>query len=231
MNFLDKLLRRGLRNLKLIRNDNAKNSKFLNSFVDKFEARKKVQSLYDWDEEKFDVTESKFNMEAFHTNEPENIDRKNLQIIKELSVPSIINFININCSADNLKLYLRSTSVSSQDAQIILSLPNATFRRSLMLSIVKSFKHLFPKRFIQIDGEKDKNVEWIVINLKVATVHIMDPEYRNGIGLDEKFEAELLPGPVDDIPQFLDKFTKNPPYSISRKPNFIEKFIKNRDKE
>lgn len=196
----------------------------------KLEARKKVQNLYDWEEDNVEASESKFYMEAFQNDQPEKIECPNLKIVENLSVESIINFLNESCSAIDLKVYSSSSvPIPNQNAQIVLSLPNSAVRRSLMFSILKSFKHIFPKRFIPIDGDTDKSAEWIVMNLTAATVHIMDPQYRKYVDLDGKFDDESCPRLDDEVPQFLDKFAKNPPRSISRKPNFIEKFMKNKE--
>ena len=217
---LDKLLIRGLRQLRLRPRPRSLKP------IDKTEIRKKVQSLHEVVEEETEEwgVGSKFQMEAFSQFAvKEKVNE--IMPVSDTNIDTVIEFIKSSSSAEKLKIY------TGHDAsQIILSLSSVPARQALLSSILKSFKPLFPKRFISVDGHADKKAEWIVIDLKRVIVHIFDPQIRSEINLDGKLEAEMGMKLEDDPADFMNKLSNSLPRSIASRPNFIEKFRMSKDK-
>ena len=230
---MDKLLKRGLRQLRLIYRINDKSKKF--EPINKEEIRKKVQSLHEFEEdlEEWGVG-SKFQMEAFklETSKTESQNEsKNIICVNDLKIESIIKFISDSSASDNLKLYQQQPQDDPEKVtQIVLSLPSTPARRALLQSILTAFKPLFPKRNIAIDGDSEKKADWIVIDLKTVLIHIFDPQTRLEVDLDGKFEKELETRPDESLPTFIKNLSNSLPRSIASRPNFIEKFLKNKQK-
>lgn len=221
---MDKLLKRGLRQLRLAYRITEKSRIKSLEPINKAEIRKKVQSLHEFEEdlEEWGV-DSKFQMEAFQLETPKT-ESKTKNIPNDIKIESILKFISESKTADNLKLYQATDKVP----QIVLSLPSTPARRALLQSILKAFKPLFPKRNIPVDGENDKKADWLVIDLKTVLVHIFDPQTRLEVDLDGKFEKELEARPDESLPTFIKNLSNSLPRSIASRPNFIEKFLKNK---
>lgn len=217
---LDKLVKRGLRQLRLKVPSKAKLSDQV--IIDRVEIRKKVQSLHEIEEEPVDWgVGSKFHMEAFSQFEeslPSKLNGNANTMASDSNLDTIIKFIEDSSAAENLKVY-RSSDVT----QVILSLSSVPARRALLQSILKSFKPLFPRRCISVDGDADKKAEWLVIDLKRTVVHVFDPTIRLEIDLDGKLEGEIGMKPESQA-EFLHKFTNSLPRAIASRPNLIEKF-------
>ena len=98
----------------------------------------------------------------------------------------------------------------------------------MLQSILMACKPLFPKRRISVDGDGEKKADWIVIDLKSVIVHIFDPQTRIEVDLDGKLEKELGSRPDESLTTFISNFTNSLPRSIASRPNFIEKYIKNK---
>lgn len=222
---MDKLLKRGLRQLRLAYriNENRKLEP-----INKEEIRKKVQSLHEFEEdlEEWGVG-SKFQMEAFHL-EPSKTETKKIPFVNDLKIESIIKFISETSISDNLKLYQPTQADPEKVPQIVLSLPSTPARRALLQSVLTAFKPLFPKRSIAVDGESDKKADWIVIDLKTVLLHIFDPQTRLEVDLDGKLEKEIGSLPDESLPTFIENLRNSLPRSIASRPNFIEKFLKNK---
>ena len=218
---LDKLLYRGLRQLRLRPRSLPKQV-----VIDRAEIRKKVQSLHEIEEEPVEWgVESKFQMEAF-TQFDVKVKKDQVIRVSDNNLDTVIEFIKGSSAADNLKIY------NGKDAsQILLSLSSVPARQALLQLILTSFKPLFPKRFISVDGNSDKKAEWIVIDLKGVIVHIFDPQIRSMIDLDGKLESEIGMKLEDNPSEFLNKFSNSLPRSIASKPNFIEKFRLRKSKQ
>ena len=215
---LDKLLKRGLRQLRLKGRVTPKRADSL--LIDKNEIRKKVQSLHEIEEEPVEWgVGSKFQMEAFAQFEEKPAAKEINLTVSDTNPDTIIKFIKESSASENLKVYKSENEVM----QVILSLSSVPARRSLLQSILKSFKPLFPKRCICVDGDSDKKAEWIVIDLKTVIVHIFDPPVRTEIDLDAKLENEIGMKP-ENTKDFLNNFANSLPRAIASRPNFIEKF-------
>lgn len=224
---MDKLFKRGLRQLRLTQRIIAPKREL--EVLDKNEIRKKVQSLHEFEEdlEEWGVG-SKFQMEAFQLDEPQSKVKKASDTINDLKMESIIKFISESSASDNIKLYQPDEGDSEKLPQLILSLPSTPSRRALLQSILIACKPLFPKRHIAVDGDTEKKADWIVIDLKSVIVHIFDPQTRIEVDLDGKLEKELGSRPDDSLPTFINNFTNSLPRSIASRPNFVEKYLKNK---
>lgn len=213
---LDKLLKRGFRNLRL------KGATWKSSdrvIINKAEIRKKVQNLHEVEEEPSEWgVDSKFHLEAFSQFHQTSSSTPKMASVSDSNLETILKFIEDSSSADNLKIY-KNEDVT----QVILSLSSVPARRALLHSILKSFKPLFPKRCISVDGDSDKKAEWLVIDLKRTVVHIFDPQSRLEIDLDGKLSNELGMKPESQA-EFLNNFKNSLPRSIASRPNLIEKF-------
>lgn len=222
---MDKLLKRGLRQLRLAYriNENRKLEP-----INKEEIRKKVQSLHEFEEdlEEWGVG-SKFQMEAFQL-ETSKTEAKKISCVNDLKIESIIKLISETSTLDNLKLYQPNQDDPEKVPQIVLSLPSTPARRALLQSVLTAFKPLFPKRSIAVDGESDKKADWIVIDLKTVLLHIFDPQTRLEVDLDGKLEKEIGSRPDESLPTFIENLRNSLPRSIASRPNFIEKFLKNK---
>lgn len=196
--------------------------------INKEEIRKKVQSLHEFEEdlEEWGVG-SKFQMEAFQL-EPSKTDTKKITFVNDLKIESIIKFISETSTSDNIKLYQPTQADPEKVTQIVLSLPSTPARRALLQSILTAFKPLFPKRSIAVDGESDKKADWIVIDLKTVLLHIFDPQTRHEVDLDGKLEKEIGSRPDESLSTFIENLRNSLPRSIASRPNFIEKFLKNK---
>lgn len=217
---LDKLLTRGLRQLRLKVRFRPKVEDSV--IIDRVAIRKKVQSLHEIEEEPVEWgVGSKFHLEAFSQfslEESQSPLSSKCAIASDSNLDTIIKFIEDSSAAEDLKIY-----TSSDVTQVILSLSSVPARRALLQSILKSFKPLFPKRCISVDGDADKKAEWLVIDLKRTIVHIFDPRIRLEIDLDGKLESEIGMKPESQA-EFLHKFTNSLPRAIASRPNLIEKF-------
>jgi ribosomal silencing factor RsfS len=225
---MDKLIKRGLRNLRLIYRINEK--KRLEP-INKEEIRKKVQSLHEFEEdlEEWGVG-SKFQMEAFQL-ETSKKESKALTSVSDLKIESIMKLISETSVSENLKFYESSQNEPEKVPQIVLSLPSTPSRRALLHSVLTAFKPLFPKRKISVDGGSEKKADWIVIDLKTVLVHIFDPQTRLEVDLDGKLETEFRTRPDESLPTFMENLSNSLPRSIASRPNFIEKFLKNKKQE
>lgn len=225
---MDKLFKRGLRQLRL--NVHVRPHKKYEP-IDRVKIREKVQSLHAFDENDLDElgTVSKFNMEAFKSDVPRS--EKVVSVVNDFEIASVIKFISESCTSDNLKLYTPLQDDPERVSQLVLSLPSSPARRALLQSFLTNFKPLFPKRRITVDGDSDKKSDWIVVDLKTVFVHIFDPQTRLEVDLDGKLEMEYNARPDDSLPTFIGNLSKSLPRSIASRPNFIEKYIKNKQQQ
>lgn len=225
----DKLLfKRGLRQLRLKIPLNRA------TLIDKDKIRKKVQSLHDFETEEIEGwgVGSKFHLDAFQLNEPKSIPTVSTSAPCDYNFETILKFINESCVSENLKVYrFENEGESDKVPQIVLSLPSTPARKSLFQSILSNFKPLFPRRSISVDGDSDKNAEWIVIDLKTVLVHIFDPQIRLDIDLDGKLQLEIGMKCEDNvsISEFFDTFCNSLPRSIANRSNLIDKFNKRKN--
>lgn len=224
---MDKLLKRGLRQLRLVYRISDDKRKLIEP-INREEIRKKVLSLHEFEEdlEEWGVG-SKFQMEAFQL-ETSKTESKNIAFVNDLKIESIIKFISDSSAVDDLKLYQPIQDDPEKVTQIVLSLPSTPARRALLQSVLTAFKPLFPKRNIAVDGESDKKADWIVIDLKTVLIHIFDPQTRLEVDLDGKLEKELGTLPDESLTTFIKNLSNSLPRSIASRPNFIEKFLKNK---
>lgn len=221
---MDKVFKRGLRQLKIFQRKRLQP-------IDKEKIRKKVQSLYEFDEGDVDEVAalSKFNMEAFKSDVPRF--EKIITKVNDFEIETVMNFINESCTCDNLKLYRPRQDDPQRVSQLVLSLSNSPARRALLQSILTNFKGFFPERRISVDGNCNKrDSDWIVIDLKTVFVHIIDPKTRIEMNLDEKFERAYSNCKPEDqsLPNLMESLKKSLPRSIASRPNFIEKYIKSK---
>lgn len=219
---MDKLLKRGLRQLRLkIRYKPDSSNQVI---IDKIKIREKVQSLHEFEEEPEEWgVGSKFNLEVLGLMEPKSIISKDKIPVSDAKIETVLRFIQESSESENLKVY-NNPIESGKVPQIVLSLSSVPARRNLLKSLLTSFKPLFPKRFIPVDGETDKNAEWIIIDMKSVLVHIFDPKIRLEIDLDGKLEKEI--GMKSEDPsEFMTNFINSIPRNIASRPNFIDKFL------
>lgn len=224
------MFKRGLRQLRLKLKSSRTTQQETIQLINKAEIRKKVQSLHEFEEDSFEEwgVNSKFHLEAFKLDFEPKGRGKECAVPDDLSIESILKFINESSASENVKLYKSDESNPNQVPQIVLSLPSTPARKSLLQSILKTFKPMFPKRSIPVDGEGEKTADWIVIDLKSAIVHIFDPKTRLEIDLDGKLQAETALKSEDSLPKFIEALSKSLPRSIASRPNFIDKFNKSK---
>ena len=251
---MDKIIKRGLRQLKTGFNtlENYRKRNLIK--IDKNEIRKKVQSLHEVDEFEFEEwgVGSKFRMEAFEIDQDNQIqgvkEKDSFKALKvtDLKTESIVKFV---CEAadssgggcGDLKIYeskSRSGPGSIDDEMdksihVLFSSPSTPSRRAILQTILTEFKPLFKDRRIAVDGAKDKKADWIVIDLKGVVVHIFDADTRASVDLDGKLEKEMneVNEDADEgkiISYLMDSIKNSLPRAIASRPNFIEKYLKSR---
>jgi ribosomal silencing factor RsfS len=131
----------------------------------------------------------------------------------ELSLKSITDVINGECDAEiavytSERTYLEKLTL----AQIVLQLDSNRERVTLAESLIKQFRSLV-KGAIGHEGLDTKDVDWVVIDLKVAMVHIFSPEARLEYAIDEKLRMETERMEEDSPDMILERYSK----SLSRK--------------
>lgn len=71
-------------------------------------------------------------------------------------------------------------------------------------------------RGIQSDGLRDEVADWIVLDLKVATLHIMDPVLRSECYLEQRLKESMQSNNSIEDPQYIiEQLTKSLPRKIA----------------
>lgn len=252
---MDKIIKRGLRQLRTGFNTLESYRKRNLIKIDKNEIRKKVQSLHEFDEFEFEEwgVGSKFRMEAFEIDQDNQghgvREKDSFKTFKvtDLKRESIVKFV---CEAadssgggcGDLKIYESRSSSSSgsiddemdKSVHVLFTSPSTPSRRAILQTILTEFKPLFKDRRIAVDGAKDKKADWIVVDLKGVVVHIFDADTRASVDLDGKLEKEMNLEVDEDVDKskkistLMDSIKSSLPRVIASRPNFIEKYLKSR---
>lgn len=141
--------------------------------------------------------------------------------IQNCSTLSLFSFIQNNLKCEDIQLY------NGYMNNILISISSSTGRKSAAELIKKTFKPFAPNRHIPIDGLRAKSTDWIIMDFGSTRVHILDPQKRIEIELDEKILAREE-DEVFNLEAFINKFRTLVPKSITCKPDLVDKYLNKR---